>query len=90
MLTGSFNRVARDLGVRPFPSFLDLFEGECTLLSDVPEMTGITRKYVIPLIEYFDRCGYLTVVDGTQSIDVVSEKILTSLSEVPSTRPSGC
>ena len=50
MLTGSINQVARAFEVLEFSSFLDIVESECTLLSDVPEMTGI--KELPPAYHY--------------------------------------
>lgn len=50
MLTGSINQVAKAFEVPGFSSFLDIFESECTLLSDVPEMTGI--KDLLPPYHY--------------------------------------
>jgi len=55
MLTGPFNQVAASCGVRGFKSFLDLIDSDYVLLSDVPEMTGVTDlpanyRYIGPII----------------------------------------
>jgi UDP:flavonoid glycosyltransferase YjiC (YdhE family) len=41
--TAGFNRVARELGVEGVPSFPALLLGDLTLVTDVPEVLGISR-----------------------------------------------
>lgn len=55
MFTGPFNAAAKEFGVPGFRSFLDLVEGCHLLMSDVPEMTGLTdlpsnHHYIGPII----------------------------------------
>jgi UDP:flavonoid glycosyltransferase YjiC (YdhE family) len=44
--TGGFNRVAAELGVEPIPSFPALLLGDLTLVTDVPELLGLSREQV--------------------------------------------
>jgi UDP:flavonoid glycosyltransferase YjiC (YdhE family) len=44
--TGGFNRVARELGVEGIPSFAALLLGDLTLVTDVPEVFGVSREDV--------------------------------------------
>jgi hypothetical protein len=44
--TGGFNRVAAELGVEGVPSFAALLLGDLTLVTDVPEVLGISRPQV--------------------------------------------
>jgi UDP:flavonoid glycosyltransferase YjiC (YdhE family) len=44
--TGGFNRVAAELGVEGVPSFAALLLGDLTLVTDVPEVLGISREEV--------------------------------------------
>ncbi|MGN6681718.1 MAG: glycosyltransferase [Streptosporangiaceae bacterium] len=44
--TGGFNRVAAQLGVEPIPSFPALLLGDLTLVTDVPELLGLSRAEV--------------------------------------------
>jgi len=44
--TGGFNRVAAQLGVEPIPSFPALLLGDLTLVTDVPELLGLSRAQV--------------------------------------------
>jgi len=44
--TGGFNRVARELGVEGIPSFAALVLGDLTLVTDAPEVFGISREDV--------------------------------------------
>jgi UDP:flavonoid glycosyltransferase YjiC (YdhE family) len=44
--TAGFNRVAAELGVEPVPSFAALLLGDLTLVTDVPELLGLTRAEV--------------------------------------------
>jgi UDP:flavonoid glycosyltransferase YjiC (YdhE family) len=44
--TAGFNRVAAELGVEPVPSFAALLLGDLTLVTDVPELLGLTRADV--------------------------------------------
>jgi UDP:flavonoid glycosyltransferase YjiC (YdhE family) len=46
MHTGGFNRVAADLGVEGVPSFVALLLGDLTLVTDVPEVLGVSREEV--------------------------------------------
>ncbi|MGC4089761.1 MAG: glycosyltransferase [Polyangiaceae bacterium] len=41
---GGFNRVARELGVEPVPSFAALLLADLTLVTDIPEIVGISRE----------------------------------------------
>lgn len=55
MFTGPFNAAAREFGLPGFKVFLDIVEGCHLLMSDVPEMTGITDlppnyHYIGPII----------------------------------------
>jgi UDP:flavonoid glycosyltransferase YjiC (YdhE family) len=59
MMVGPINKVARAYRVPEFKSFLYVAEGDYTLLTDVPEMTGITDlpmgfRYVGPFIARLD------------------------------------
>lgn len=59
MLVKPINKVAGEYGVPEFKSFLYVAEGDYTLLTDVPEMTGITDlppgfHYVGPFITRLD------------------------------------
>jgi UDP:flavonoid glycosyltransferase YjiC (YdhE family) len=44
--TAGFNRVAAELGVEPVPSFPALLLGDLTLVTDVPELLGLSRAEV--------------------------------------------
>jgi UDP:flavonoid glycosyltransferase YjiC (YdhE family) len=44
--TSGFNRVAAELGVEPVPSFPALLLGDLTLVTDVPELLGLSRAQV--------------------------------------------
>jgi len=44
--TGGLNRVARELGVEGIPSFAALLLGDLTLVTDVPEVLGVSREEV--------------------------------------------
>ncbi len=44
--TAGFNRVAARLGVPPVPSFAALLLGDLTLVTDVPEVLGISRPEI--------------------------------------------
>lgn len=44
--TGGFNRVAAELGVEGVPSFVALLLGDLTLVTDVPEVLGVSREQV--------------------------------------------
>ena len=44
--TGGFNRVAAELGVDGVPSFVALLLGDLTLVTDVPEVLGVSRDEV--------------------------------------------
>ena len=44
--TAGLNRVAAELGVEPVPSFAALLLGDLTLVTDVPELLGLTRAQV--------------------------------------------
>jgi UDP:flavonoid glycosyltransferase YjiC (YdhE family) len=44
--TAGFNRVAAELGVEPVPSFPALMLGDLTLVTDVPELLGLSRAQV--------------------------------------------
>jgi UDP:flavonoid glycosyltransferase YjiC (YdhE family) len=44
--TGGFNRVAAELGVEGIPSFAALLLGDLTLVTDVPEVLGVSRSEV--------------------------------------------
>jgi UDP:flavonoid glycosyltransferase YjiC (YdhE family) len=44
--TAGFNRIAEELGVPGIPSFAALLLGDLTLVTDVPEVLGITREEV--------------------------------------------
>jgi UDP:flavonoid glycosyltransferase YjiC (YdhE family) len=44
--TGGLNRVARELGVEGIPSFAALVLGDLTLVTDVPEVFGVSRDDV--------------------------------------------
>jgi UDP:flavonoid glycosyltransferase YjiC (YdhE family) len=68
MLTGSINQVARAFEVPEFSSFLDIFEGDCTLLSDVPEMTGI--KELPPTYYYIG--PILSETGGEMPVEIIS------------------
>ncbi|MGN6796217.1 MAG: glycosyltransferase [Streptosporangiaceae bacterium] len=46
LYTSGFNRVAVDLGVEPVPSFPALLLGDLTLVTDVPELLGLSREQV--------------------------------------------
>ena len=59
ILTKPINEVAKAFGVPEFKSFLYVAEGDYTLLTDVPEMTGITDlppgfRYIGPFITRLD------------------------------------
>jgi UDP:flavonoid glycosyltransferase YjiC (YdhE family) len=43
MFIGPFNRIAREFGAKPFTGFLDLMMGDLTLVTDTPEVLGVTR-----------------------------------------------
>lgn len=52
--TRPINQVARRYGVPPFKRLVDLFEGDYTLVTDIPELTGLhtlppTWRYVGPI-----------------------------------------
>lgn len=50
---GTFNRVARLHGVKPFKTFIGgIFSGDLTLLTDVPEITGIPEMAFPPNHHY--------------------------------------
>jgi UDP:flavonoid glycosyltransferase YjiC (YdhE family) len=44
--TSGFNRVAAELGVEGIPSFAALLLGDLTLVTDVPEVLGVSRTHV--------------------------------------------
>jgi len=44
--TGGFNRVAAELGVEGVPSFAALLLGDLSLVTDVPEVLGISRSEI--------------------------------------------
>jgi UDP:flavonoid glycosyltransferase YjiC (YdhE family) len=44
--TAGFNRVAAELGVEGVPSFVALLLGDLTLVTDVPEVLGVSREQV--------------------------------------------
>jgi UDP:flavonoid glycosyltransferase YjiC (YdhE family) len=44
--TSGFNRVAAELGVEPVPSFPAMLLGDLTLVTDVPELLGLSRAEV--------------------------------------------
>jgi UDP:flavonoid glycosyltransferase YjiC (YdhE family) len=46
LYTSGFNRVARELGVEGVPSFPALLLGDLTLVTDVPEVLGVSREEV--------------------------------------------
>ena len=69
----------------------DLYQRDDDLEDIVMNRIQVYNRQTMPLIEYFEKRGFLTIVDGTQSIDQVSRDILASLSEeVPSPQPGGC
>jgi UDP:flavonoid glycosyltransferase YjiC (YdhE family) len=39
--TKPMNRVAKEFGVRPFTSLTDIFRGDYTLVTDIPQLTGV-------------------------------------------------
>ncbi|MFZ5894484.1 MAG: glycosyltransferase [Myxococcota bacterium] len=41
---GGFNRVARELSLEPVPSFAALLLGDVTLVTDIPEVVGLSRE----------------------------------------------
>lgn len=52
--TKPMNRVAKEFGVRPFTSLTDIFRGDHTLVTDIPQLTGVpdlppTWRYVGPI-----------------------------------------
>jgi UDP:flavonoid glycosyltransferase YjiC (YdhE family) len=46
LYTSGFNRVAADVGVEPVPSFPALLLGDLTLVTDVPELLGLSQAQV--------------------------------------------
>jgi UDP:flavonoid glycosyltransferase YjiC (YdhE family) len=52
--TGSLNRVAQQFGAPTFPRSLDIFRGDYTLVTDIPQLTGVPElpdkwQYVGPI-----------------------------------------
>ncbi len=54
-----FTRLAKTYGIRPIRRLVDIYEGDYTLVTDIPELTGVTKLpenwyYIGPIFAHLD------------------------------------